>query len=200
MSQADRIATLEYRVAELEAMLARVTRERDILIRRYENPNPAVHQPAPLQQPQHQHRPPQQEFEHEQHSRDKATSGIRLLNARPVPAPALNGRVALPHNHHDPTASVHVQSTAGEEKTLNDLVIRQYSNAFFFKSDCNFQVSELVAANRPDEAINMLQVGTFTFLLLHPQPTSYGHRNLCVSSRANQGMTCLRKFTRCWRS
>ena len=130
MSQADRIATLEYRVAELEAMLARVTRERDILIRRYENPNPAVHQPAQLHQPQH-HRPPQQEFEHEQHSRDKAPSGIRLLNARPVPAPALNGRVALPHNHHDPTASVHVQSTAGEEKTLNDLVIRQYSSAIF---------------------------------------------------------------------
>jgi len=111
---------LEYRVAELEAMLARVTRERDILIRRHEHPNSGVQQPA--QQPS-----------------DKAPSGIRLLNARPVPASVSNGRVALPHNHHDPTASVHVQSVAGEEKSLNDMV------------------SELVAANRPDEAIAMLQ-------------------------------------------
>ena len=103
MSQADRIAALEYRVVELETMLARVTRERDILIRRHENPNPAVQQLA--QQP-----------------RDNASSGIRLLNARPVPASVSNGRVALPHNHHDPTASVHVQSIAGEEKSLNDLV------------------------------------------------------------------------------
>ena len=104
MSQVDRTAALEYRVAELEAMLARVTRERDILIRRHENPNPAV-----------QHHVPQ--------PREKAPSGIRLLNARPVPASVSNGRVALPHNHHDPTASVHVQSIAGEEKSLNDLVI-----------------------------------------------------------------------------
>ena len=135
MSQADRIATLEYRVAELEAMLARVTRERDILIRRYENPNPSVHQPAPLQQPQHQHRPPQQEFEQEQHSRDQDPSGIRLLNARPVPAPVLNGRVALPHNHHDPTASVHVQSIAGEEKSLNDLVTHNFCDCYDSESE-----------------------------------------------------------------
>lgn len=121
MSQADRIATLEYRVAELEAMLARVTRERDILIRRYENPNPPVQQTVQPQHQQHQH-VSQQEYEHGQNSRDKASSGIRLLNARPVPASLFNGRVALPHNHHDPTASVHVQSIAGEEKTLNDLV------------------------------------------------------------------------------
>jgi hypothetical protein len=108
MSQADRISALEYRVAELEAMLARVTRERDILIRRHEHPNSGVQQPA--QQPS-----------------DKAPSGIRLLNARPVPASVSNGRVALPHNHHDPTASVHVQSVAGEEKSLNDMVTNKCS-------------------------------------------------------------------------
>jgi hypothetical protein len=131
MSQSDRIATLEYRVAELEAMLARVTRERDILIRRYENPNSAVQQPKQPQQPQHQHHP-KQGYDHDQlSSRDKAPSGIRLLNARPVPASLLNGRVALPHNHHDPTASVHVQSIAGEEKNLNDLVTCHHSNDFF---------------------------------------------------------------------
>jgi len=125
MSQADRIATLEYRVAELEAMLARVTRERDILLRRYENP--ANQQPLPQQQPQPQHRPSQHNEQQQQSSLDKAPSGIRLLNARPVPASGFNGRVALPHNHHDPTASVHVQAAAGEEKSLNDVVSVDYS-------------------------------------------------------------------------
>ena len=120
MSQAERIATLEYRVAELEAMLARVTRERDILLRRYE-PNAVAHQPTQQVQQHNQHRPSQQ-HDQDSRSRDKASSGIRLLNARPVPASVFNGRVALPHNHDDPTASVHVQSTAGEEKNLNDLV------------------------------------------------------------------------------
>jgi hypothetical protein len=57
----------------------------------------------------------------------KRLLGIRLLNARPVPASVSNGRVALPHNHHDPTASVHVQSVAGEEKSLNDLVTQNRS-------------------------------------------------------------------------
>jgi hypothetical protein len=122
MSQAERIATLEYRVAELEAMLVRVTRERDILLRRYE-PNAVAQQPMQQLQQQNQHRPPSQQHDQENRSRDKAPSGIRLLNARPVPASVFNGRVALPHNHDDPTASVHVQSTAGEEKNLNDLVI-----------------------------------------------------------------------------
>ena len=128
MSQADRIATLEYRVAELEAMLARVTRERDILLRRHENP--ANQQPPQQQQPHPHHRPShhheQQDQQHSVSLSDKAPSGIRLLNARPVPASGFNGRVALPHNHHDPTASVHVQAVAGEEKSLNDVVTEDY--------------------------------------------------------------------------
>jgi hypothetical protein len=127
MSQADLVARLEYLVAELEAMLARVTRERDILLRRYENPNAAAQQHIPQHQPQALHH-----HDQGQNSRDKAPSGIRLLNARPVPASGFNGRVALPHNHHDPTASVHVQSNANEEKSLNDLVGEGCRTHFFY--------------------------------------------------------------------
>ena len=97
MSQADRIATLEYRVAELEAMLARVTRERDILLRRHENP--ANQQPPPQQQPHPHHRP---SHHHEQQDQQHSLS------------------------HHDPTASVHAQAVAGEEKSLNDVVTEDY--------------------------------------------------------------------------
>jgi hypothetical protein len=84
MSQADRIATLEYRVAELEAMLARVTRERDILLRRHENP--ANQQPPPQQQPHPHHRTSNHhEQQDKQHTySEKAPSGIRLIIARPV--------------------------------------------------------------------------------------------------------------------